>query len=95
MSQRKMRPQGSPDLREKHFYYKYGPDTFKFTVTRDWKNAIRVVINDTFQAIWIPRSCIDVINDEIVPKNIHWIFYQRQTMHKLKLVKQIEKEQAA
>lgn len=73
-------------LKGKSFSVMHDGVAYKFTITRDWDNSVRVIINDSIQAIWLPKKCLQIENGQIVKANIAWKLAQRQFKHKVSLI---------
>ena len=74
-------------LRGAVFFHKFLGEEIKFTVTRDWNEALRVRINDSIQAIWLPKCCLYIDESGIRAKNIDWKLKRKEFKHKLNLAK--------
>lgn len=79
-------------LKGKTFKCMHKGEEITFTVTRDWSKAVRVRINNSIQAIWIPK-CFLKVNEQEIKANISWKLNTKEFKHKLELAKL--EEQAA
>lgn len=69
----------------KSFNHRYLGKTIKFTVTRDYGSALRLIINDSIQAIWLPKICFYIDDKGIRVKSIDWKLKRKEFKHKLNL----------
>jgi len=69
----------------KSFNHRFLGQIIKFTVTRDYGTALRVIINDTIQAVWLPKCCLYIDEKGIRAKNIDWKLRRNEFKHKLEL----------
>ena len=72
-------------IKKKFFYIEANNTAVLLTVTRQTELAIRVRINDSSQAIWIPKSCLKIVNDEIKTAFIGMKLHSKEFKHKLAL----------
>lgn len=77
------------NLKGKKFTYMLDGKSYLFYITRDYPKAIRVTINNTSQAVWIPKYCLQIKNNEIIKANIKWKIKTKEFQHKLILANKI------
>jgi hypothetical protein len=73
-------------LKGKSFEYKEGDKTYSFYITRDYPKAIRVTINNTIQAVWLPKCFLKIENGNIIKANIGWKVNSKEFQYKLSLI---------
>lgn len=79
-------------LRGKSFCVISPAGVYTFKITRDWPKAIRLTINGSCQAVWIPHSCLTIQDGHIVHADMEWILQSKEFKHKFSLIKNNVKE---
>lgn len=69
------------------FNHRFLGETIKFTVTRATGEALRLIINDTIQAIWLPKCCFYIDDKGVRVKSIDWKLKRKDFKNKIDLAK--------
>lgn len=70
------------------FNYNFEGKTITFQVTRVMPFSVRLTINDSHQAIWVPRACFKtLLKNKVELFNIDWKLKRKEFRHKLSLIK--------
>jgi hypothetical protein len=73
----------------KSFRYYFKGECINFTITRERTGSVRVKINNSKQAIWLPSLCLSIKDSgEVTASYIAWKLRRSEFRHKLELSKQ-------
>lgn len=72
-------------LQGRSFEYMFNGELIKFTITRDYHKAVRVIINNTIQAIWIPKTYFCIRDDKLLVGTLDWKLKTKEFQKKLKM----------
>lgn len=70
----------------RRFKIKYQEQEIELKFYSETKKAARARLGNSGQNIWIPKSCIEMVDGRIVNLNIDWLMSRYDFKHKMELI---------